>query len=411
MIAKPRRIKITEIIFFTALSSYLIVQLLSSTLISALFDYKLLRLPCFFAVICLLTLKLIIDNSHRYLWIYFVLLVMFLLVGLYATNIRDLLILGFLTLEARDIDLRKIIKTDVVLIGIVLVGIILLYFLGLFREVDITTVRSGDMTTRLSLGFGWTTYAPNYFLSFVTGVLFLNPKRKYKWLLASSVLLINYLLYIATDTRAAYYETFALVLFVLLIDIFRIDIFKYRISRIIILLTYIISAGFSIWISVNYTNSNPIMRMINEFTSYRLSLAHRALELYSVGLWGNPVEWVIGNAVGQKAYFYVDSSYVQILIQFGVLVFAYVIILFTFLMRHYMYRQNSIAVICLIIIAVHSIADPQLFNLVYNPFLLGLGMSLKEWTETTNIIKKGYLNKSNRYTVKNRFVLKPIKHH
>lgn len=382
-----KRITKTELLYFIALGLFLIVQLLSSTLLSALIDFTILRLICFFTVVTLLTLKLIIDNNHKHLWIYLLVLVLFLIVGLRATNIRDLLILGFLTLEARNIEFRKIVKVDVALIGMVLLITCLLFFMGAYNSVDTSTVRAGDLTKRLSLGFGWTTYAPNYFMSFVIGVIFLKPKRKYKWILITCAALINYILYIATDTKAAYYETFVLLIIVIFMDIFKIRLTKYKIVRIVLPLVYVLCGAFAIWISLNFTNSNPIMRAINEFTTYRLSLAHHALEVYSVGLWGNPVEWITGSAVGWNAYFYVDSSYIQILIQYGILVYAYVIILFTILIRHYVYRNENAFLACLIIIAVHSITDPQLFNLAYNPFLLSLGLVLKEWKSTTDIIR------------------------
>lgn len=189
------RIKKTELLFFTALNFYLVVQLFSSTLLSALLDFTMIRLICFFTIVILLTFKLIIDNNYKHLWIYFFLLGLFLFVGLRVTNIRELLILGFLTLEARNIDLRKIIKADVILIGIVLACTVFLFALGVFDSVDTTTIRPGDLTKRLSLGFGWVTYAPNYFLSLVVGVLFLKPTKKYKWILTASAVLINYLLY------------------------------------------------------------------------------------------------------------------------------------------------------------------------------------------------------------------------
>ena len=388
-------IKKIELLYFIALSFYLSVQMFSSTLISALFDFTLLRLLCFFIVVCLLTLKLIIENNYKHFWIYILILALFSFVGLRATNIRDLIILGYLTLEARNIDLRKIIKIDVILIGLVLSCALIMFFSGAFNSVDTTTTRSGDMIKRLSLGFGWTTYAPNYFFSLVIGVLCINPKKKNKWFLAIVAIFINFLLYKATNTKAAYYETLALIFLVILIDILKIDLTKHKTIRIFLPLTYIVCATFTIWLSVNFSNSSPVMRMINELTTYRLSLSHQALEVYPVGLLGNSVEWVTGNAIGGDSYFYVDSSYIQILIQYGILVFIYIVTLFTILMRHFQYRKNNIILLCLIMIAIHSITEPQLLNLAYNPFLLGLGYAIKKWRETMRIIKRRTL-KNNR---------------
>ena len=372
------RIKKTELLFFVALGFYLLVQLLSSTLMSALLDFTMLRLVCFFTVVILLTLKLIIDSSHKRIWLYILILVLFLTVGLNATNIRDLIILGYLTTEARNIDIKKIVKEYIYITLILLIATIFLYYIGIFDTIDTTTVRStGEI--RLSLGFRWTTYSANYFFSLILCILFLGPRKKYKGLLCLLLTVVAYLLYIATDTRIAFYESLGVIIIYYLSVIFNIQFDRSKVLRAILPLIFIICAAFSLWISFIYDSGNPVMASLNQLTSYRLSLAHRALQRYSIGLWGNRIEWITGN---RYDYFYVDSSYVQLIIQYGILVFIYVITLFTLLTRHYIYRRNTVAVVVLVMIAVHSITDPQLFNLAYNPFLLSLGMVIANWKET-----------------------------
>ena len=378
-------VKVTkiELLYFIAVGIYLFVQLLSSTLFSAIYDLTSVRLISFFTILVLLTIKLIVDNSYKRVWLYMLILVVFLVVGLNATGIRDLIILGYLTIEARNIDINKIIKEYIYITLIVLIITISLYYIGIFDSIDTTIVRSTG-TIRRSLGFGWTTYAANYFFSLILCVLFLEPKKKYRGLLCLSLALIAYFLYIATDTRVAFYESIGVIIMYYLIVSINIQLDRFKVLRAIIPSVFVISAAFSIWISLIYDSGNPVMVSINQLSSNRLDLGHRALQMYSIGLWGNAIEWVTS---GGDNYFYVDSSYVQLVLQYGILILIYVVSLFTLLTRHYMYRRNTIAVLVFAMIAIHSITDPQLFNLAYNPFLLTLGTIVANWKET-NLLKK-----------------------
>ena len=388
------RIKKTEFLYFIALGFYLTVQLLSSTLVSAMVDLTMVRLLCFFTVIGLLTVQLTIELNRKYLWMYLLVLCLFAFVGLKVKYLRDLIILGYLTLEARNISFRKIVKVNVVIVGVIAVTTIMLFYCGMFKSVDTSTFREDGITRRLSLGFGWTTYAPNLFMSFVLGVLFLRPSRKYRWFLIFALILINYYLYKATNTKAAYYETFILLVLYIIVEQFHFDITKPKLFRAVLPLAFIVGAGLALWMSVKYDANNAIMSAINRLTTSRLSLTHKALELYPIRLFGNAIEWVTGVDLAQDTYFYVDSSYMLIIIQYGLLVFAYIVLLFTLIMRHFVYRKDNVALVCLVVIAVHSITDPQLFNVVYTPYLLALGLVLKNWKQTRQL--KRVINSRNR---------------
>ena len=391
---REKRIKKTEFLYFLALGFYLTVQLLSSTLVSVMVDLTMVRLLCFFTVIGLLTVQLTIELNRKYLLVYLLVLCLFAFVGLKVKYLRDLIILGYLTLEARNISFRKIIKVNVVIVGVIAVTTLMLFYCGMFKSVDTSTFREDGITRRLSLGFGWTTYAPNLFMSFVLGVLFLRPSRKYRWFLIFVLILINYYLYKATNTKAVYYETFILLVLYIIVEQFHFDITKPKLFRAVLPLAFIVGAGLALWMSAKYNENNAIMSAINRLTTYRLSLTHKALELYPIRLFGNAIEWVTGVDLAQDTYFYVDSSYMLIIIQYGLLVFAYIILLFTLIIRHFVYRKDNVALVCLVVIAVHSITDPQLFNVVYTPYLLALGLVLKNWKQTRQLKKE--INSKNR---------------
>lgn len=388
-------IKRTDLLYHIAFAVHLLVLLLSSTLISALYDLTIVRLASFFIVTCLLTIKLIIENDYKHLWIYFIILIVFLVVGLNATNIRDLIVLGYLTIEARNVNIKSIVKEYLLITSFVFICTVFFYYIGLFRNVDTTSIR-GTGVIRRSLGFRWTTYSANYFLSIIMCIIFLEPKRKYKSITCLLLSLGAYCLFTLTDTRVAFYESIIIIILYSIIDIFHIRLTRFKLTRFIISSVFIICAAFSLWISLYYDSSNTMMAYINRLATYRLDLAHRALQMYGVSFWGKAIEWVTSDGYD---YFYVDSSYIQLIIQYGIVIFLYVIVLFTLLTRYYLCRGNAVAVMILMMIAVHSITDPQLFNLAYNPFLLSFGMIIANQKETKTCELDISLNRRSRIRV------------
>ena len=73
-------------------------------------------------------------------------------------------------------------------------------------------------------------------------------------------------------------------------------------------------------------------------------------------------------------YNYVDCAYLNILINYGVIVLLILCIGFMFIGKGVKEKNTCIVIIFL---AIHSITDPQLIELMYNPFLLLLGEFLR----------------------------------
>ena len=74
-------------------------------------------------------------------------------------------------------------------------------------------------------------------------------------------------------------------------------------------------------------------------------------------------------------YLYVDSSFVNILLHYGVILL--IIIWFSYyqlIKREYF---NTIEMLVFVVLIIHSMFDPQFFELMYNPLLLLIGVS---WT-------------------------------
>ena len=125
-----------------------------------------------------------------------------------------------------------------------------------------------------------------------------------------------------------------------------------------------------------YDPDNPWMSTLNSITSQRLKYGKKTFDLYDVQMYGQYVEmWGNGGSTQRPAdYTFIDCSYINILMRFGLLVFAVVLVLITFLMlRNY---HNLLIMGMVVLVCLHSVMEHHLFEIHYNillilPFALG----------------------------------------
>ena len=143
---------------------------------------------------------------------------------------------------------------------------------------------------------------------------------------------------------------------------------KYAMASFLLKFVFVFSAAISFFAVFSYQTST-FFKEIDVYLNYRISLAYRALIIYPITFLGSKVEWTL-DASANNPYFYVDCSYIQIALQNGIIALLIVILCYTILLKKSIVNENIVTVWCLVILALHSITDPQLLNLAYNPFIL-----------------------------------------
>lgn len=233
---------------------------------------------------------------------------------------------------------------------------------------------STDARSRNSLGFGWVTFASHYYLNLVAMWLFLRRDRL-RLLECALILVGDALVFLETNARNSFALVAALVVLAYALR---------RVRRVPAPLRAAFTGQFAactaasaaLLLCVNpYTVGGSAL---NDLLSGRIVLTQQAFSTCDVMLLGQSVTWVTQSSVrsGQydwSQYFYVDNSYLNLLLVQGVLVFVVVIALLT--LASYRTAKGGDALLCIILLvfAVHSIVDPQLLDLNYCCFLLLLG--------------------------------------
>lgn len=363
------KVSLKNLLFYIALIIYLSYQFWENTLFSSNVDVSNLRIIIFFIVSFILFLKFCIDKSYKRVFLFLAILAVFIWIGLNVSNIRELILTIFFIFEARNIEFKNIIK---IFFQLLLIYSIITVFASLIGIFDAN--RTFSNRERSYLGFLWVTYGPNIFITIVLSWACLQKKGKKSFYTLICFFLINIFYFIETDTRAIFVEI--LLLFVLIVMVNRnfVTVPKKRLFKVILLFIFPLMALLTIFLSLFYGSIGWIQNL-NALLSNRLNYNALAFARYPVTLFGNVMSWNMAESAG-RGYFYVDSSYIQILLEYGVIAFVIILVFFTLLMRYYINSNNTMGIICLVVIAIHSITDPQLFILMYNPFLLAIGQMI-----------------------------------
>lgn len=280
-----------------------------------------------------------------------------------------IIMLLYLMIIHRDVDPKYFCKKYVEAAVIALSIVFVLCLIGVFpNEYRYRIASTGLIQNRYYLGFNYSTASPNF--AFHVSLAYLFYKQdKFKLKDAILILIPNTILYILTDTRAAYFEVIFAILIFWIFKVIKRDWFKKVIGTISIWAMPIF-AGAELYIANNYTTSNPVYVLMDATLSYRLSWVARALKAYPIGLFGNNITWE-ATAYSETSQL-VDMFYLRCAIQYGLIFLFVVIIGFMGVSAYFKLKENYFGCVIILTLAMHSITDPQLLEYSCVPLLIML---------------------------------------
>lgn len=154
-------------------------------------------------------------------------------------------------------------------------------------------------------------------------------------------------------------------------------------------------------LSYFYDEGNRLYRVLDHILSGRLFYSNVAFNRYPVTLFGqNIVEHGYGGKTGMKMfegnanlnYFFLDSSYIRLIMIYGLLIALLVLATMLFLSIHSIALKDFALPAVLLVVTLSCLVEHHLMELVYNPFLLALlakGAVRDRRLEVYNGSKKG----------------------
>ena len=272
---------------------------------------------------------------------------------------------------AADLQFKQLIELTFYIQIISLICIISSSLIGIIPNIVDSSYAGGFFRARYCLGFTFSTYAPNYFLSLVLEYLFLKKGKKLYFIELLIIIFIDIFIYSYTKTRLSFYMTLGALIFYYLAKKIRPSFFKKTIISFLIHYSYIIACVLSFTITLKCGTGGDWLEKLNLLLSERLRFGKLGLEQWGMSMFGKSVTWL----TDPTTYNYIDSSYINIAVCYGWALLLIIVLTFSAILKK-ITNTNQVLAFVLVLWAIRAMIDPQLFLLWFNPFLFLIGKQL-----------------------------------
>lgn len=376
----------SEILFFSAWILFLLSLLIGATTLQRIKYLGMLAkgLRYLAYLICCTEICRTKMKKNKVFILVFIFLI-FMISCISSTN-KTLLLYLLVLFASINIDKREIMRLTAHLQGFFLAIVVLLSQIGIMEDYLFGKRRD---RIRHGLGFSWTTTGPILYFYFMLGYIYL---RKEKFSVAEAILLevINIFFYKLTDTRMAFMLSTLFLIFFSVQNLNRRcwkKLSKLKGFYLLIPMALCLLA----FVSAIYFNPNQhIFALVNKLLSNRLMLGHRAIKEYGFTLFGQPIKWmgysIKHPTLANSKYNYVDSSYLQLALNYGVLLITVVVAMYTYGIYKAIRQQDYYLVFIYLFVLVFALTEPRLMNFAFNPFPLMVfsGKPIKKWKRILN---------------------------
>ena len=132
--------------------------------------------------------------------------------------------------------------------------------------------------------------------------------------------------------------------------------------------SFIIIAAICIVLAVSYNTGSPLMFRLDQILHNRIAYGYRGLMEYGIHFIAEDTPAYVMYSSVDGYYFYLDCSYLSLLIRFGVLFLVFYLAGMTFIQAKY--KKYTYGALILAVCALTCIEEPHLNELPYNFFIL-----------------------------------------
>ncbi len=302
-------------------------------------------------------------------------------------NYGHIVRLGLMTAGYIGIDYKKILKLWT---KIVVLALLVIFFLASVGAIENLVYYSGGLRLKLrgSLGIVFTTDCASLVLFLVMG-LWMSYKKISNGLIlilsAASLAIIK----LYCDGKCS---TLCMALFMLAViyNSFEDKFFPRlkKIVNIIVLALPSMMVGLMLFFMDQYKKGTSVGIKADKILDVRVSLGARALKEYGIRLFGTNFEMVGagGNLVSSSTkYNFLDSSYINVLIRYGLVMLVVLLITWFVVMKKAININDRRVLMVMAVIAVHSFEEHHWLDVFYNPLI---AMVLADFTPVEDFDKE-----------------------
>lgn len=278
---------------------------------------------------------------------------------------------GFLIVGAKDIEFDKILK---VYLGIS-VTLMLITFsasqYGWIENLQYFNPRGDEIYVRYCYGSVYPTdYAAHwFFIVLAIAVLFEQSLKTIGKLWIS--LLVAFSVYLTSNAQTTMLCLIGFAGLCVFERVFRN--YMSQIEKVFRWTPVVCAAGF-LALAYSYDSTKTWMVKLDTMLSFRLQLSKQGFDNFPIKLFGqNIFEVGLGSSTeGRDYYFFLDDSYIRILLKYGLVLFVITLVLLVVLSKRASEEKRFVLVMALVAIAVHSFMENRLIDMAFNPMIFAM---------------------------------------
>lgn len=314
------------------------------------------------------------------------LLFLFLAINAILAESKDLLFLLVFLYTGRKVDFRAIVKLTIGITLFVLVLVPLSTKIGIIQN----QIIGSASRRREFVGFRYALYGPAL-LNNVTMLIVWLRRDKISYSELIGIFLINAWYYYKTDSRLSFLLSLFVIFVAFILKIDPMFLQKRNLVLNVLCFSFIIGFLISILLTLSYNSHVPWMQNLNTILADRLAVGREAFSRYGVPILARKIRWVGHgldvrglNSVG--SYMYVDSLYLKILINYGVVCFMLIIFVLTAVMCCLKQKRDICMLLMFFVLAVHFAIDDLPMYLPYNTFFFAVIPILSQRSAKASLI-------------------------
>lgn len=300
--------------------------------------------------------------------------------------------------SAKDVPFKKILQLYL-LLNIIIMGLAFIAaMLGVIENLAYNSDNPNNDTLRYSFGCVYTTdFAAHIFFMLLTAYYLYY--KSLRWYHYAGTCIIAGAIYYYCNARL---DTICILLLVVFFGIYHImrwqkereqitvpsaeaegiQLITFKRTRTCLklkklfaklaLISMPVTGLFMYLITSAYSPDDELLESINLTITGRLALGKKGLKQFGVSLFGKdvPMEGMGGSLVHTKPYFFIDCSYLFILLRYGILFLGIVFLIYGVIC--YKRKEDTALMLAILLLAISSAIDHHLLEEAYNPLSYAL---------------------------------------
>lgn len=394
------KISRAQFVFSVAYFLLLFCSFYQTTTFKALLDIGTFYNICRMLAAILILFKCIYFDKYTLKELMFVsILVLMGVISYYTSKRGDFLDVILLIVGSANVNNDKLIKLYLAVTIPFLLTAFVCSQTGII--IDYTTVRSENIGMQYAErhGFGIiyaTDFAAHILFIYISYYYLKYKKRRVNLFDYGLTLLLAYFLDRYCDARLT--ELMLILMLILFTIACSSQKAKNKLLSKIVVCAFPVSAVIIILLTFLYNPSNSLWIAFDSiFLSNRLKISNRVLRNYGVPLLGQHLimqgqGFKINGFDASIGVTYLDSSYIQLLLIYGVFSTILTIFMYTLFAKKAVRNNNITLEMVVILLAISSIVNQYLISIAYNPFVIAAGTYAIDWIRNNQ--KQRGLNQS-----------------